>query len=139
MRKSALFGCLALAFAASAGAQAQTATKFDLICSGTRQMGLEAAAVAHEYRIRVDLDAGRWCWDACERTFEIAEAAPDRIVFAKDEVDTPRQRRTLENAVSRLTGEHRLVSIETRPLPRFMETKGQCEPGSFSGFPAARF
>ncbi len=138
MRPVVMF-CGFLAVALSAGAAAaQTATQFDLACSGTRQIGVDAP-VAHDYRIRVDLALSRWCWDTCERTYPLVDAAPEQIVFARDYVDSPEQRRSLENAISRVTGEHRLISIQSYPIARVIETKGQCRPEAFSGFPAAQF
>lgn len=139
MRNLRLIWGLSLALLAAGGANAQTATQFDLVCRGTRQTGLEAEPVPIEYRIRVDLVAGRWCWDVCERTYEFADVGPDRIVFSKDEIDTYRKRSSSENSVSRSTGEHRLIWIESRPFPTYVETKGHCDPAEFSGFPAARF
>lgn len=139
MRPITLAGALAALVLTAADAAAQTATQFDLVCSGTRQVGVDAAPVPHDYRIRVDLEARRWCWDSCERTYEIAEVAPDRIVFERSTTDTPRKRSMSENSVSRQTGDHRLIWIESRPLPTYMETKGTCDPAAFSSFPAARF
>lgn len=131
---------LALVFAGAATASAaQTATRFDLVCSGTRQTGLDADPVPHDYRIRVDLEASRWCWDSCERTYEIVEVAPDRIVFQRSNEDTPRKRSTSENSVSRQTGEHHLLWIESRPAAIFIETKGQCRPAAFTPFPQTMF
>lgn len=121
------------------GAFAQTATQFDLNCTGTRQMALDGPVEPHTYSFRVDLAAGRWCWNTCERTFEIVEAAPDRIVFGNENVDTARKRSTSRNEVSRRTGEHEQLWIETRPIPTYIRTAGHCEAAPFSGFPAARF
>lgn len=138
MRVSSLIVGLVLGLTSSP-ALAQTAQRFDLVCAGTTQRGVDAEPVPDNYRIRVDLEANRWCWGACEMTFPIAEVAPDRLTFVSENVDTPRKRSMSENSVSRVTGEHRQIWIESRPIPTFLETKGQCEPGPFTGFPAARF
>lgn len=139
MRPITALGALAALSLTAVDAAAQTATQFDLVCSGTRQTTLDGPAAPLDYRLRVDLDAGRWCWDACERTFQIADVAPDRLVLQSERVDTPRKRSTTDNTVSRTTGEHRSIWIETRPMPTYFETKGQCDPAAFSGFPATRF
>lgn len=132
---AALFAVSLTAFDAAA----QSATQFDLVCSGTRQMGLDAQPVPLDYRLRVDLEARRWCWNDCDRTMQIVDVAPDRLVLQTESIDTPRKRSTSDNTVSRTTGEHRSIWIETRPIPTYVETKGQCDPAAFSGFPAARF
>lgn len=118
---------------------AQSAGQFDLVCSGFRQTGINGPEEPLDYRIRVDLDGGRWCWDKCEKTYEFADVGPDRIVFAEESIDTLRKRSTSRNEVSRQTGDHELIWIETRPFPTYVHTKGHCEPRAFSGFPVARF
>lgn len=139
MRPIALIaGSAALALAAF-DAVAQTATQFDLVCSGTRQSSINGPVEPHEYRLRIDLEAERWCWNECPRTMPIVEIAPDQLTLLSERVDTDRTRSTHENTVSRVTGEHRAIWIESRPFPTFVETKGQCEAADFSGFPAARF
>lgn len=139
MRPIAFTAGLAALALTAVEAAAQSATQFDLVCSGTRQLTLDGPAEPHDYRLRIDLEAGRWCWDECARTMPIVEVAPDRLTLLSEVVDTPRKRSTTENTVSRVTGEHRALWIESRPIPTFVETKGQCDPAAFSGFPAARF
>lgn len=139
MRTIGPIGAL-LAVSLSAGvATAQTATQFDLACSGTTQLSQDEPPKPAEYRIRIDLGVMRWCWSECEQTMQIADAAPDRIVLMSERTDTPRKRSMSENSVSRTTGEHRLIWIESRPFPTYVETKGKCSPAPFSGFPAALF
>lgn len=139
MHPATAFAALIAVSLTAFDAAAQSATRFDLVCSGTRQMDLDGAPAPLDYRLRVDLEARRWCWNDCERTMPIVDVAPDRIVFQSESIDTARKRSTSENSVSRTTGEHRSIWIETRPIPTYVETKGQCDPAAFSGFPAARF
>lgn len=131
---TALMGCLA-----ATQVHAQAARQFDLQCAGSRLEVVDGAPEPYEYGFRIDLDANRWCWAHCERTFEIQEVAPDKITFFEDSEDTYRKRQNRWNSVSRTTGEHELLTIETRPLVRYYKVQGRCTAQPFSGFPTALF
>lgn len=120
------------------GAQAPR-QQFDLVCEGTRQMQLDGPLQPITQRIRVDLSAGQYCFDACERVMHIAQVTASQIVLSERSTETARQRSSARAEINRVTGEYRNYLIESRPIPTFMETRGTCTPQAFSGFPAARF
>lgn len=129
-----------LVLAAAPGAWAQTSQQFDLACEGRRQVEMDGEWQPHTYGFRVDLTAGRWCWNTtCDRTFEIVEATPDRLVFSRSDRDDRQERSWSDNEVSRQTGRHEQWSAQTYPLVRSYKVEGQCRPTAFSGFPAALF
>lgn len=112
--------------------------QFDLVCSGsTRTDGGEPRPT--ERRIRVDLDAGRWCQEECDRTWPIADAAQDVLVFDQEGQGDSAARRVALHRVSRVTGAW-YSSVSTRaPIRMLVVTEGTCEPAAFSGFPQPRF
>lgn len=128
---------VAAALAATAGTAA--AQSYDLHCAGTEQDSIDGPATPYEYGFRVDLGTGRWCWDHCERTFEIHEVAPERLVLADEDTREPRGRYYLLNEINRQTGRHELVSISTMLPGRYRKVEGQCERRPFSGFPEPKF
>lgn len=115
------------------------ADQFDLKCVGERQLTLRDTPKSHSYGIRIDLNAGKWCWDRCDIIYDIQSVQPDRLVLAREDVKSASQSRMFVNEVSRVTGRHEMESIETRPLPSYFKLSGQCEPSKFSGFPATKF
>lgn len=122
-----------------AAAGPAVAQQFDLRCQGTRQWGLDADPTPHSFSISVDLDAGRWCWNDCERTYGVADVGPDRITFVDEEERGLRKESRTEVYVERTTGAFRQIWIEVRPFPTYLEVQATCDPAPFSGFPAARF
>lgn len=139
MRSIRWIGAGALAALLAGAAEGQTPRQFDLRCEGTRQMDLNGPRQPHSFSIRVDLDLNRWCWTACERTYEIADIGPERITFRDESEETVRRRSRVEAYVDRTTGEFRQNWIEVRPIPTYLDVMATCEPAPFSGFPAARF
>ena len=136
MMKSLIIAGWVAALPAAALAQAQ---QFDLVCSGVKVTELDGPEQPYDYGFRVDVAAGRWCWDTCERTFEIEEVGPDRLVFQLDRENTSRSQRYSRNEVSRIDGLHEQIVIEASPGMQFYNVKGSCSPRPFSGFPAALF
>ncbi len=120
----------------------QSLMAFNLICTGNSmttqdgrlQRGLRPMSIVY----RIDLDANRFCSDACEATRPIASVTYGDIV--------------LEDEVARVGGEviYRTVSRESgnyfgsreakvgRKLKRVIMV-GTCEPALFSGFPIRKF
>lgn len=134
MRFFALF-----AAALAAPTSALAADQFDLKCVGERQLTLRDTPKPHSYSIRIDLKAGKWCWDQCDLIYDIQAIQPDRLVLAREDIKTPSKSRLFANEVSRVTGHHEMESIETRPVASYFKLSGQCEPAPFSGFPATKF
>lgn len=115
------------------------ADQFDLKCKGTRQIGINEPAKPLEYGLRINLATKQWCWDHCEEVYPIQEVRADRIVLRDVVEDTLRKRITDKNIINRQTGDHSVILIEIRPYQTFLETKGYCEPGPFTGFPKTKF
>ena len=123
--------------AATASAQA---TKFNLTCTGTQRTLMPSIlmdeAKPYSTAYRIDLDAMKWCADACEATSNVAEATPTAITLEAKSVDTPREHEVYRNVISRVTGAHN-SSIDSGVGSRRMSMfwNGQCERAEFSGFP----
>lgn len=129
-------GVIVAVLSLAGAAQAQS---YDLVCTGTVQDEVDGPKAPHEYGFRIDLNAGRWCWDHCDTTFALVEVAPERLVLGRADRIDRRGRYWLENEVNRQTGRHELVSISTTPPAIYRHIEGQCEPAPFSGFPSPRF
>lgn len=136
--RSTLWGLLACLLGV-APAAAQTAERFDLQCDGTRSEELNGPEEPYSYGFRVDLASGKWCWDHCERIYDLKEVNPDRLVFDEVRSETRTERRSVWHEVSRTTGDHRLLSITISIVPRYYKVEGTCRPAPFSGFPSAMF
>lgn len=100
-------------------AQPAPQPQFDLLCKDGR-------GVVH---YRVDLSAGEWCWDNCDRTRKIVRAEERRIVFT--DLDTPSQKAW--NWVDRATGEWSQGLDDRRT--GYTSHRGVCALAPFSGFP----
>lgn len=110
--------------------------RFDLVCSGTYYEGPEKLAKPVERRLRVDLAAGKYCFDDCEKVRDIHAVQPDRIEFIKSE---PGAEIFAEAVVSRTTGDYEHLILRGGGWNLRAEWKMQCDPAEFSGFPATRF
>ena len=130
---------LIFAIVLAAPTSAIAADQFDLKCVGERQLTLQSKPAPHSYGIRIDLKAGKWCWEHCEVIYDIQSVQPDRLTLDRQDVKTFSKSHLLVNEVNRVTGKHELESIETRPLPAYFKLSGQCEPSPFSGFPVTKF
>lgn len=119
--------------------QAGPSQQFDLVCTGTRQEQLNGPMASLSQRIRIDLGANQYCYDACDTVLSIAHVTASSIVFVDRQEDTPRRRSSMRAEVNRVTGAYRNLWIEVRPIPTYWDTRTQCERAPFSGFPAARF
>jgi len=94
-----VLGVTAGLLAAEAAAQAQEAArKFDMTCRYRDQrlmgdpnaaIGFLAPQIEEPVKIRVDLDAGKFCMDTCGATFSIATVAPQGILLETRKVDLP--------------------------------------------------
>lgn len=113
--------------------------QFDLVCEGTFFESRAEEVEARSYGMRVDLDAMRWCWQDCDRTYDIVDVAPERIVLEFREEDTRSVFRRTESAIDRRTGAHESRTTQTRPVARQSILKGSCTPAPFSGFPQTLF
>lgn len=135
-KQAAAIVCV-LAFVGSSGMAA--ADQFDLECTGVKSEAVDGAPTPHQFGVRVNLTAKKWCWDHCERVFDIHAVHPDRIVLTDDRSDNIRTRRTSTTEVSRITGDFRLLSIILRPVAIYRKIEGACTKVPFSGFPEAKF
>lgn len=122
-----------------AATPAVAADQFDLVCEGTRQLGVNEPVKPLKYGLRIDLSKRQWCWDHCEEVYPIQEVREDRIILRDVVQDTLRKRITDRNIINRQTGDHNVILIETRPYQSFLETIGSCEPVAFTGFPKTKF
>lgn len=131
---------LAAALTLAATAASAQSTTFNLTCSGTTRTLAPSVLLdktePYSAVYRIDLDAMKWCSDACQTTWAVAEATPVAITLESKNVDTPREHETLRNTISRVSGEHNIAAesgIGSRRMALFW--KGQCERGEFTGFP----
>jgi hypothetical protein len=131
-------GILAMSSVASA-----QQTKFDLNCTGKmmhRQIGKSGDFVPWKGTLRVDLDAGFFCWADCSTTEEIVRVGPEVLMLREGGAGGTRDRLT----VNRRTGELRRFLVKVgagiNSPGEFTETyEAICEPATFSGFPETKF
>jgi hypothetical protein len=101
--------------------------QFDLQCQGTQQRdGLPAEPYASH--LKVDLDAGLWCRDACESVYKISRTDPGEIVLGETEYDSI--------TVNRVNGHFaEIFSMGRGGIAVFAE----CTPTAYSGLPETKF
>lgn len=120
-------------------AASQPSDRFDLLCEGVVTSDGDPAGAPVVRRIRIDLEAGRWCADDCSRTEAIAEASADALVLDRDGQAPGGPGRYALQTVSRVTGAWRSDVSMRRPVSMWVKVAGSCRPAAFSGFPAAMF
>jgi hypothetical protein len=136
--KSAIPATLLLVFAGPVAA----ADQFDLICKGT----LETSSVTgdqtkpFETHLRIDLQLGKYCEQACRAHFDIASIHPGALLLTDKRVDAPSEDSFTRVEINRSTGDYRGASgwrVPNRPeLTVSLKYTGTCEAQAFSGFPA---
>jgi hypothetical protein len=140
---------LALTLALAGSVQAAEAQQFNLICSGTtsgvvdprepRQMDAPRQRWIHSYR--VDLNAKRYCQDACETLQALAEGEPGQVVFVDtvsliDLATRERHSAVLDRATRKYSASDTVQDLTWGYYKTSVLTTGTCEAGPFSGFPA---
>lgn len=120
-------------------AAAVSAMAFNLVCSGnytdwasarlrtTTSMNQVTTPFSVTYRI--NLDAGRWCWRECDRTYPLASVTEQKIVLQPEHSSMPG---LLLHSINRESG----VLVRSGDDYSFV---GNCAPRKFTGFPQRRF
>jgi hypothetical protein len=112
----------------------QIALAFDLICSGTLRSGPVGLALPEQagepftISYRIDLDARRWCSEACAETEPLASIFEDQILLRDRHDQDGSNVVTIFPAARRFTD----TLIEGN---RATLRSGTCTPARFSGFP----
>jgi hypothetical protein len=107
---------------------------FNLICSGTMRTGPVGLALPEQdgepFTIiyRIDLDARRWCSDACEETEPLASVFEGQILLRDQHEPDGSNVVTIIPAIGRFTDTMIQGSIATL-------RSGTCRPETFTGFP----
>lgn len=117
------------------------AAAFNLVCSGTfsHQGYQNQGSEPYNRTLRVDLDRKKYCEAECKALFDIASVQPTQITLKKEQIDTPRERRFVDETIDRETGRHSGLStsgVGSRRL--IMKWEGKCERQAFTGFPEFR-
>jgi hypothetical protein len=139
---------LALGLVLAGAAQAAESRQFNMICSGTtsgvvdpREPRLLDAPRQHWVRsYRVDLDAGRYCQDACETVTALAEGEPGQLVFVDsvaliDLVTRERHSAVMDRVTRKYRATDTIQDLNYGYYKMSVEATGACEAGPFSGFP----
>ena len=107
---------------------------FDLVCSGTLRSGPVGLALPEQggepftITYRIDLDARRWCSDACETVEPLASIVEGQILLRERHDPTGSNVVTIFPAQGRFTDT--TVEGNTATL-----RSGSCQPEPFTGFP----
>jgi hypothetical protein len=116
--------------------------QFDLVCTGQQRFDISDPFKPASFRLRVDLDARKWCEDAppeihaelCSVLHDVAEVQPSFIAFDPDQTAEQQSMGIVRtHYVDRTTGEY--VHYVHDRGPGMIEVKAHCEPAPFSGFP----
>jgi len=112
----------------------QIALAFNLVCSGTMRTGPVGLALPEEagepfsITYRIDLDARRWCSDACETVESLAGIVEGQILLRDLHAADGSNVVTIFPARVRFTDT--LIEGDRATL-----RSGTCRPEPFSGFP----
>lgn len=131
MRIPALLVATAL-LCGQAGSALAAPDQFDLVCTGSIQAGTKPAE-PWSSRYRVDLRAGRWCFDTCPKVNGIFRADAGEIVLTNRD-DRPSGSWVELHTVQRSTGDmvQRIASLD-------LYIKATCEPAAFTAIPDTKF
>jgi hypothetical protein len=122
---------LLLFVAAPAGA----ADQFDLVCQGRWRFNVTDPYEPRNFRMRVDLQAKRFCEEDCRATREIAEVQPNVITFERATDQPKALGTTFFFQVDRTNGKLTYFKSARLPERSWIEQDAICEPAPFSGFP----
>lgn len=112
---------------------AAAADQFDLVCKGEWRFGPTDPYEPHDFRLRVDLAAKKYCELDCKVLKPIEDVQPQRIVF-RTATEIERASDTLVyHYVDRTNGNFRQFLSSQHPY-HWQDLKGTCEPATFSGF-----
>ena len=112
----------------------QAALAFNLICSGTMRTGPVGLALPERdgepftVTYRIDVDAGRWCSDACDEVEPLASIFEGQILLRDRHGANGSNVVTVIPALRRFTDT--AIEGDTATL-----RSGTCEAAPFSGFP----
>jgi hypothetical protein len=107
---------------------------FNLICSGTMRTGPVGLALPERggepftITYRIDLDARRWCSDACEETEPLASVFEGQILLRDRHEPDGSNVVTIIPAIGRFTDT--MIQGDNATL-----RSGTCRPETFTGFP----
>lgn len=127
-----------LMHAAIALALLQSPSQFDLVCTGHTTRGAERGKAFSE-RIRVDLEAERWCKDDCDRPVDFFEVTPSVLTLERTEPAPRGLRITSWTTIDRTTGAYQQFTSIIGAAAQVSQVEGQCVREAFSGMPAPRF
>jgi hypothetical protein len=116
-------------------APAAAADQFDLVCKGQWRFGASDPYEPHDFRLRIDLKAKRFCEMDCKATEPIADVQPNLIVFRQAEAEDRALGTMFTDEVDRSTGKYTYFKYSERPRHVWIQEDAICEPAPFSGFP----
>ena len=141
--RAALLAAALVAMGSSAFAQ--SASQFDLVCSGPRKDRPDQSSHPYSQELRLDLDAMRWCQDECKAARPILKLTPDQIILIDTELEERGLHITSKDVIDRIAGtQSEFVSTISKitglaPSLVYMDFQGACKTAPFRGFPQAKF
>lgn len=109
--------------------------QFDLICTGEWRFSASEPYERHDFRLRVDLEAGRYCESECKVTRPIAEVQPNVIIFTAQTDQEKIAGKIVSHSIDRSTGQFTYFTAYRNSFRDFIDQKAICTPAAFSGFP----
>lgn len=121
-----------LAFALTVAlAQDPTATeRFDLICTGRREIAGTRPERLDDIRFRIDMTTKRYCVGPCA-DMRVLTIYDDTLVFSQMDTMMQGSRMILRQSVDRHTGEFDFTGISDNRIVR--QEKGQCTVAPYTG------
>jgi hypothetical protein len=120
-----------LLLAALAAPSNSASTRFDVLCTGTKQT-VSGSTEPYQEEFRVDLAAKHYCGGACDDLTNIASVNDHYIILT--DVDDPKIGQIF-TTIDRRTGDY---SERISAFGQSLGTKATCERRPFKGFPAHR-
>jgi hypothetical protein len=135
------YGVMVAALLLPVAAQAQQASKFDLVCDGTSssyKSGVRTYPAFHQV-LHIDLDRSQYCVGDCQKIEDIARADPLMITLA-DERRRPSALATYGNVrkIDRTTGKYTITYANSGELEIF-SAEASCVKAAFTPFPLTKF
>jgi hypothetical protein len=106
---------------------------FDLVCTGTPQADGALVWEGVDLKLRIDLDARKWCEGDCKVINDVADVQPAVLWLEKESTIEEARGLVHFRIVDRETGEYTRVR-ESREFARIAQ-KASCNRAPFSGFP----
>ncbi len=122
-------------FVLLAGSPALAADQFDLACKGDKWTVQGEPSAPYDFRVRVDLAAGKWCDGDCKAVQSLYSSSNDELVLTDEGTLNSRMEMSRVVTFDRKAGNFHSLFVQVRPTEGYLEYWAKCTTEAFTRFP----